>query len=407
MLNIYFILNNKKKIINSLKKRNFKKKKYINKIINLYFKKKKKIQKKNFICNIINNFSKNYDKNKLNYIKSIKKKRKKIKKKINKYNIIINKFLEKIPNIVNKLFFNKYKNIKNNIIIYKNKNKNKNKKNFLTHIELSKKFEIFDTKIASEISGTGFVIFSGFGLKLYNSLVRYLLYINNKYGYKEYKLPYLVNENSIYGTGQLPNKKNQIYNIKKDNLFLIPTGEVPLINLYKNKIFNIKELPIKSQTYTYCFRREAGSYGKKVKGLNRLHQFGKVEIIEITDEKKSNLSLNNMLNHIKMVLKSLNLYFRILLLSCNKLGFTSSITYDFEVYSFGQKKWLEVSSLSNCLNFQSNNLNIFYKKKDKKILCHTLNGSCISIPRLLITILEMYQKKNKIKIPKVLNKFFF
>ncbi|WOX79187.1 serine--tRNA ligase [Candidatus Shikimatogenerans bostrichidophilus] len=413
MLTDSLIKENKKKYILSLKKRKFKNINIIKEILFLYKKQKNYIILLEKYNRIINKYSKNFfkkNKIKIKYKKilNIKNKSKKLK---NELLIIKEKIFNikiKLPNIINELYFKKYKNIKNNKIIYKNKKyKLYLKKNkLLSHIELSKKFELFDTNTASKISGTGFVIYSGIGLKLYNSLVKYLLFINKKKGYKEYKLPYLVNEQSIYGTGQYPDKKNQLYNILKDNLYLIPTGEVPLINLYKNKIFKINNLPIKAQTYTNCFRREAGSYGKNVKGLNRLHQFGKVEIIEIMDNKNSNLRLFKMLEHIKYVLKTLKLYFRIILLSCNNIGLTSSITYDFEVYSFGQKKWIEVSSLSNCLDYQSNNLNIYYLNKNNKELCHTLNGSCISIPRLLLTIIEMYQTKNKIKIPKVLIPFY-
>ncbi|WOX79453.1 serine--tRNA ligase [Candidatus Shikimatogenerans bostrichidophilus] len=413
MLKDSYIKKNKKKYILILKKRKFKNKNIIKKIFNLYKKQKNYIKLLEKYNKQINKYSKDYFKNKKNKKKyknilNIKNKKKILKNKllIIKENILNIKL--KLPNIINELYFKKYKNIKNNKTIYKYKKYNlllkKNK--LLSHIELAKKYELFDTNTASKISGTGFVIYSGLGLKLYNSLVKYLLFINKKKGYKEYKLPYLVNEQSIYGTGQYPEKKNQLYNISKDNLFLIPTGEVPLINLYKNKIFKKINLPIKAQTYSNCFRREAGSYGKNVKGLNRLHQFGKVEIIEITENKKSNLRLFKMLEHIKNVLKKLKLYFRIRLLSCNNIGFTSSITYDFEVYSFGQKKWIEVSSLSNCLEYQSNNLKIYYLNKKNKELCHTLNGSCISIPRLLLTIIEMYQTKNKIKIPKVLKKYY-
>ncbi|WOX79308.1 serine--tRNA ligase [Candidatus Shikimatogenerans bostrichidophilus] len=413
MLTDILIKENKKKYILSLKKRKFKKINLIKKLLILYKKRKKNIIILDNYNRIINKYSKYYLKNNNNKIKysnilEVKKKSKKIK---NELLIIKEKIFNikiKLPNIINELYFKKYKKIKNNKTIYKNKNYKlflkKNK--LLSHIELSKKIELFDTNTASKISGTGFVIYSGLGLKLYNSLVKYLLFINKKKGYKEYKLPYLVNEESISGTGQYPEKKNQLYNILKDNLYLIPTGEVPLINLYKNKILKKNKLPIKAQTYTNCFRREAGSYGKKVKGLNRLHQFGKVEIIEITDNKNSNLRLFKMLEHIKYVLKKLKLYFRIRLLSCNNIGFTSSITYDFEVYSFGQKKWIEVSSLSNCLEYQSNNLKIYYLNKNTKKLCHTLNGSCISIPRLLLTVIEMYQTNNNIKIPKVLLKFY-
>ncbi|WGH25536.1 MAG: serine--tRNA ligase [Candidatus Shikimatogenerans bostrichidophilus] len=259
--------------------------------------------------------------------------------------------------------------------------------------------------MASNLSGSGFAILSGKGLKLYKALVNFFIYFNKKEGYKEYILPYLVNKNTILGTGQYPEKKTQLYKIEKQDLFLIPTGEVPLINLYRNKIFNINELPIKSQTYTDCFRKEAGSYGKNVKGLNRIHQFGKVEIIEISDI-NSDISLKRMFNHIKKILKLLNLKFRIILLPAKDIGFTSSITYDFEVYSVGQKKWLEVSSLSNCLNYQSNNLNIKYKNKNNIYFCHTLNGSCLSLPRILLSIIELNQKKNTIEIPKILLQFY-
>ncbi|WGH25447.1 MAG: serine--tRNA ligase [Candidatus Shikimatogenerans bostrichidophilus] len=410
MLKISFIKKNKDKLIKSLKLRKFKNINLIYDILYLYKKNnfiKKKIDK---LSKKINNYSKLYIYNKNN--KKFYKKIliiKKYKKKINnKYKFIKKKLLNKIvliPNILNDFYLNK-KN-KNKIIIYKYGNYKKiNPNKFLSHIELANKFELFDTKLASSISGSGFVIYSGLGLKLYNALVKYFIYYNNIKGYKEYELPYLVSKDSLYGTGQYPQKKNQIYNINKDKLYLIPTGEVPLINIYKNKIFNIRDLPIKAQTYTNCFRREAGSYGKKVKGLNRIHQFGKVEIIEISDKKSSNIRLNKMLNHIKNLLKSLKLTFRILLLPSHDLSFTSSITYDFEVYSVGQKMWLEVSSLSNCLDYQSNNLNIKYKNNNKIRNCHTLNGSSLSIPRILASIIELYQKETKIEIPSILLPFY-
>ncbi|MDH3003756.1 MAG: serine--tRNA ligase [Candidatus Shikimatogenerans sp. JK-2022] len=413
MLNIKFILKNKNKIIKFLIYRNYKKLKYLNLIINI----NKKISKYNKLLQlklkIINKYSKDYYKfknnNNINFIKKIKKEKKNIKKIIFVYKKKLNFFLLKIPNIINKLYLTKYKKyINSGVIIYKKKFKKKKKK-YLSYLELSKKIEIFDLINASKISGKGFVIYTGFGLKLYKSLVNYLLFMNKKQGYKEYQLPLLVNELSIYGTGQLPDKVNQIYKIKNSKLYLIPTGEVPLINIFSNKILDINILPIKLQAFTYCFRKEAGSYGSKVKGLNRLHQFGKIEIIEIIDKNRSNIRLLNMLKYIKKILTTLKIDFRIKLIPCKKLNITSSITFDFEIYSLGQKKWLEISSLSNCLDYQSNNLNIFYKKKtnNKIYNCHTLNASCLSIPRLLICIIEKYQINNKnIKIPKILKNFY-
>ncbi|WGH25075.1 MAG: serine--tRNA ligase [Candidatus Shikimatogenerans bostrichidophilus] len=411
MLSTSFIKNNKEKILKCLNLRNFRFKNIINYI--LYLNKKKILIKTkiDYYSRIINKYSKKFSKklenNNLFYknILRIKKKKKEKKKIFNNINKKIRNKILLIPNILNKIYLKK--KIKKKKIIYKYGDINKkNNKNYLTHIELAKYNEIFDTSLASSISGTGFVIYTGKGLRLYNALVKYFLYYNNQKGYKEYKLPYLVNKYSLYGTGQYPQKKEQIYNITKDNLYLIPTGEVPLINIYKNKNFNYNVLPIKAQSYTTCFRREAGSYGKKVKGLNRIHQFGKVEIIEICDNENSNRRLYNMLKHIKNLLQSLKLIFRILLLPPHDITLTSSITYDFEVYSIGQKRWLEVSSLSNCLDYQSYNLNIRYKKNNKINYCHTLNGSSLSIPRMIATIVEFYQNNNKIEIPRILLPYY-
>ncbi|WGH24892.1 MAG: serine--tRNA ligase [Candidatus Shikimatogenerans bostrichidophilus] len=404
MLKISYIIKNINKVITDLKNRKFKNLKILNNLLLLYKKNKKYKIKFDKISIIINNFSKNFLKinNKVNLLKfrKIKKIKKKYNKIINNNNIIINKILLLIPNILNKIY---YKKIKKNIIYkYIGKNKNKDYIKYYNHIELSKTNDIFDIIKSSEISGSGFVIYHGIGLKIYNALVNYFLDYNNKHGYKEYIVPYLVNKNSLYGTGQLPDKNDQLYKITNNDLYLIPTGEVPLINIYKNKIFNINDLPIKSQTYTHCYRKEAGSYGKKVRGLNRVHEFGKVEIIEIVDKNRSNKRFKYMLNHIKNLLKSLGLLFRIKILYSKDLPNTSSITYDFEVFLLGQKIWLEVSSLSNCLDYQSNNLNIKYRYNNKLYFCHTLNASSLSLPRVLAAIIEYYQYNKIIKIPKIL-----
>ncbi|WP_259292541.1 serine--tRNA ligase [Candidatus Karelsulcia muelleri] len=399
MLKVSFIERNKKIIMIGLIKRNFYKVYLINYILFLY-KKKKKIKSKldNFIY-YIKYFSKNRKLNEVrNYSSFLKE-----KLKINLFLIkkIKNKIFEIIIKIPNLTFEEVKKNYKE--ILYKREILNNLKKK-IDHWELGEKFKLFSTKKGAIISGNGFNVFINKGALLQRSLIQFFLEKNISSGYIEYVLPYIVNINSVYGTGQIPDKKSQMYNI--DNLYLIPTGEVPLINIFKNNIFKESELPIKATTYTSCFRRESGSYGSKVRGLNRLHQFDKVEIVQISTCKDSYLSFNDMVNHIKSLLRSLNLPFRIIRLCGKDLGFTSALTYDFEVYSPGQKKWLEVSSVSNCINFQSNRLKLRYRTFDGKIkLCHTLNGSSLAIPRMISAILENNQYKNYIILPKVLIKY--
>ncbi|WP_259125298.1 serine--tRNA ligase [Candidatus Karelsulcia muelleri] len=399
MLKVSFIERNKKIIMIGLIKRNFYKVYLINYILFLY-KKKKKIKSKldNFIY-YIKYFSKNRKLNEVrNYSSFLKE-----KLKINLFLIkkIKNKIFEIIIKIPNFPFEEVKKNYKE--ILYKREILNNLKKK-IDHWELGEKFKLFSTKKGAIISGNGFNVFINKGALLQRSLIQFFLEKNISSGYIEYVLPYIVNLNSVYGTGQIPDKKSQMYNI--DNLYLIPTGEVPLINIFKNNIFKESELPIKATTYTSCFRRESGSYGSKVRGLNRLHQFDKVEIVQISTCKDSYLSFNDMVNHIKSLLRSLNLPFRIIRLCGKDLGFTSALTYDFEVYSPGQKKWLEVSSVSNCINFQSNRLKLRYRTFDGKIkLCHTLNGSSLAIPRMISAILENNQYKNYIILPKVLIKY--
>ncbi|WP_259288522.1 serine--tRNA ligase [Candidatus Karelsulcia muelleri] len=399
MLKVSFIERNKKIIMIGLIKRNFYKVYLINYILFLYKKKKKIKSKLDNLIYYIKYFSKNRKLNEVrNYSSFLKE-----KLKINLFLIkkIKNKIFEIIIKIPNLTFEEVKKNYKE--ILYKREILNNFKKK-IDHWELGEKFKLFSTKKGAIISGNGFNVFINKGALLQRSLIQFFLEKNISSGYIEYVLPYIVNLNSVYGTGQIPDKKSQMYNI--DNLYLIPTGEVPLINIFKNKIFKESELPIKATTYTSCFRRESGSYGSKVRGLNRLHQFDKVEIVQISTCKDSYLSFNDMVNHIKSLLRSLNLPFRIIRLCGKDLGFTSALTYDFEVYSPGQKKWLEVSSVSNCINFQSNRLKLRYRTFDGKIkLCHTLNGSSLAIPRMISAILENNQYKNYIILPKVLIKY--
>ena len=273
----------------------------------------------------------------------------------------------------------------------------------LPHWELAAKYNLIDFDLGSKITGAGFPVYKGKGAKLQRALIQYFLDKNIDAGYKEYQVPHLVNELSGFGTGQLPDKEGQMYHIKEDNLYLIPTAEVPLTNIYRNKLFSDKELPICMTGYTPCFRREAGSYGANVRGLNRLHQFDKVEIVRIERPDNSRDSLNGMVDHIKNILAELELPYRILKLCGGDLGFTSALTFDFEIYSAAQERWLEVSSVSTFNSFQAERLKIRYKDSEgKKALVHTLNGSSLAIPRVVAGLLENFQVKGGIKIPKAL-----
>ena len=273
----------------------------------------------------------------------------------------------------------------------------------LPHWELAKKYDIIDFELGNKITGAGFPVYKGKGARLQRALISYFLDKNTEAGYKEYQLPHLVNEASGFGTGQLPDKEGQMYHVTEDNLYLIPTAEVPATNLFRGDLLNRSDLPITATGYTPCFRREAGSYGAHVRGLNRLHQFDKVEILRIEHPDHSYDALDGMVNHVKSILKDLKLPYRILRLCGGDLGFTSALTFDFEVFSTAQDKWLEISSVSNFETFQANRLKLRFKNKDgKNELCHTLNGSSLALPRVLAGILENYQTPEGIKIPDVL-----
>lgn len=274
------------------------------------------------------------------------------------------------------------------------------------HWDLAKKYDIIDFELGVKVTGAGFPFYKGKGAKLQRALINFFLEEAEKSGYTEYIPPILINEESGYGTGQLPDKEGQMYHVTKDNLFLIPTSEVPLTNIYRDVILPDEDFSIKMTGYTPNFRREAGSYGSHVRGLNRLHQFDKVELVRIEHPKRSQLALEEMVNHVKNLLEKLGLQYRILRLCGGDLGFTSAITYDFEVFSAAQEKWLEVSSVSLFETFQANRLKLRYRDEDKKTqLCHTLNGSALALPRILAALLENNQTPEGIKIPKVLEKY--
>ncbi|MEN9446952.1 MAG: hypothetical protein RJA25_241 [Bacteroidota bacterium] len=275
--------------------------------------------------------------------------------------------------------------------------------NALAHWDLAKKFDLIDFDLGNKITGAGFPVYKGKGAALQRALITFFLDKAIEAGYLEVQVPHVVNKDSGFGTGQLPDKEGQMYHIGLDDLYLIPTAEVPITNLYRDVIVDEKNLPIKNVGYTPCFRREAGSYGKDVRGLNRLHQFDKVEIVRIEKPENSYPALEEMLNHVEGLLKALELPYRILRLCGGDMTFSSAITYDFEVYSTAQERWLEVSSVSNFETFQANRLKLRLKDADnKKILAHTLNGSAMALPRIVAGLLENHQTENGIRIPKAL-----
>jgi len=278
--------------------------------------------------------------------------------------------------------------------------------NALPHWELASKYDIIDFDLGSKVTGAGFPFYKGKGARLQRALINFFLDEALKKDYIEYQPPLLINEESGFGTGQLPDKEGQMYFVGEDNLYLIPTAEVPITNIYRNVILKEDDLPIKNVAYSNCFRREAGSYGKDVRGLNRLHQFDKVEIVQISTPEKSYEVLEEMKAHVAELLRKLELPFRILRLCGGDVSFASALTYDFEVYSAAQKRWLEVSSVSNFENFQSNRMKLRYKSKEgKSILAHTLNGSALALPRIVAAMLENNQTPEGIMIPELLKNY--
>jgi len=279
--------------------------------------------------------------------------------------------------------------------------------NALAHWDLAKKYDLIDFELGNKITGSGFPLYIDQGARLQRAMVQYFLDYNTAAGFTEYQPPLVVNKDSAYGTGQLPDKEGQMYFVNEDELYLIPTSEVPLTNIFRDTIIKEKELPLKMTAYTPCFRREAGSYGKDVRGLNRLHQFDKVEIVQIVHPEKSYAALEEMILHVEKLLVSLDLPYRILRLCGGDMSFTSAITYDFEVYSAAQQKWLEVSSVSNFESFQTNRMKIRFKDDSGKTqLLHSLNGSSLALPRIVACLLENHQQSDFISLPEVLHSYF-
>ena len=295
------------------------------------------------------------------------------------------------------------KTAEDNLVVKLDENFSELPENPLPHWELAKKYDIIDFDLGVKLTGAGFPVYKGKGARLQRALINYFLDYNTVAGYQEVEPPVMVNEASGFGTGQLPDKEGQMYHATADNFYLVPTAEVPVTNIFRDVILDEKEFPVKMTAYTPCFRREAGSYGKDVRGLNRLHQFDKVEIVQLALPEQSYEALDGMVAHVEGLVKSLGLPYRILRLCGGDMSFTSALTYDFEVYSEAQKRWLEVSSVSNFESFQANRLKLRYKDANKKTkLAHTLNGSSLALPRIVAALLENNQTPEGIRVPEVL-----
>ena len=414
MLSIDTISNNKEETLIGLKKRGFKDLKIIDKIIDLNISRKKTQQDLDQILFESNNISKKISEifksgNNDDSVSALKEKSSDLKLKsktlsdqLEKTKSDIFELLTSIPNIPDNEVPEGF-TIEDNIEVYRSNKKIETDENLKTHWDLAKEYDIIDFELGSKITGSGFPVYKGKGAKLQRGLINYFLDKNTSAGYTEFQVPHLVNSDSAFATGQLPDKDGQMYHVNEDNFYLIPTAEVPLTNIYRDKILSADEMPVLLTGYTPCFRREAGSYGSEVRGLNRLHQFDKVEIVRLEHPKNSSQALISMKEHVKEILSDLEIEFRILNLCAGDLGFTSSITYDFEIFSKGQKKWLEISSVSNFKSYQSNRLNLKFKNKEgKNELLHTLNGSSLALPRVMAGLIENNQTNEGIQIPKAL-----
>lgn len=416
MLQLGFIRENKQTVIDGLKKRNFKETEIVYQVIELDEKRRFTqteldtiLAESNAISKEIGVLFKLGKTAEANALKektgTLKEQSKTLSESLTEITESLSELLYRLPNIPNKIVPSGSTESDNEVVFEAGEIPNLNE-NALPHWELAKKYDIIDFELGVKITGAGFPVYKGKGARLQRALIAYFLDKNTEAGYQEVQVPHMVNEASGYGTGQLPDKEGQMYHVGIDNLYLIPTAEVPVTNFFRDELLAEADLPICCTAYTPCFRREAGSYGAHVRGLNRLHQFDKVEIVRVEHPDKSYEALDAMVEHVKGILKELELPYRILRLCGGDLGFASALTYDFEVYSTAQQKWLEISSVSNFETFQANRLKLRYKDVEgKNQLAHTLNGSSLALPRVLAGILENYQTEDGIIIPKVLRPY--
>ena len=414
MLHINNIKENKEAYISLLKSRNFDATELFDLVLSLDNDRRstqqetdKLLAKGNQLAIQIGEFYKRGESKKASCLKEesllLKEKSKRLQLKQSELEKEIENILVQIPNVPHSSVPSGTSDI-DNIIIQDVKTLPKLSSEAKPHWDLTSKYGLIDFELGNKITGAGFPVYINKGARLQRALVTYFLDKNISAGYSEFLPPHLVNQESGFGTGNLPDKEGQMYHVNNDDLYLIPTAEVPVTNFFRDSI--VENLPIKCTAYTPCFRREAGSYGKDVRGLNRLHQFDKVEIVQIQHPEKSYKTLDEMVSHVANILDELELPYRIIQLCGGDLSFTSALTFDFEVYSAGQKKWLEVSSVSNFESFQANRLKLRYKdNQGKNKLCHTLNGSALALPRVYAALIENNQISNGIKIPKVLQPY--
>jgi len=416
MLQVNFIKENKQKIIDLLKVKNFDSQEIIEKIITLDDKRREtqkslddRLSQSKTIAKEIGMLFKTGKIEEANILKektaSLKKESKEFTEKLDSTSKKLNTLLTEVPNIPHPSVPKGKSDEDNEVLSEEGIIPNLMEK-ALPHWELATKYDIIDFDLGSKVTGAGFPFYKGKGARLQRALINFFLDEAIKAGYHEIQPPLFVNEASGFGTGQLPDKEGQMYHIQNDNLYAIPTAEVPVTNMYRDVILKEDDFPIKNVAYSSCFRREAGSYGKDVRGLNRLHQFDKVEIVQIQHPKKSYETLDEMTEYIASLIRKLELPFRTLRLCGGDLSFTSALTFDFEVYSAAQKMWLEVSSVSNFEGFQANRMKLRFKNgKGKSEIAHTLNGSALALPRIVAAMLENNQTEEGIKIPEVLVKY--
>jgi seryl-tRNA synthetase len=416
MLEIQRIRNEKEAVIEGLKKRNIDATETIEKLLDVDHQWRNSKSELESIAAELNTIAKEigdlFKQGKQEEANAAKSKTADLKAKESELKVIVDSFenditqlLYQLPNVPNELV-PAGKNEMDNETILEVGTKREYDFEAVPHWDLAKKYDLIDFELGVKITGAGFPIYKGKGAKLQRALIAFFLEEAEKAGYQEFIPPLVVNEASGYGTGQLPDKEGQMYYVNEDDLYLIPTAEVPLTNIYRDVILPTDNFSIKMTGYTPCFRREAGSYGKDVRGLNRLHQFDKVEIVRIEHPTNTEKALNEMIDHVKGLLEKLGLHYRILRLCGGDTGFASALTYDFEVYSAAQEKWLEVSSVSRFDTFQSTRLKLRFRGEDKKTqLCHTLNGSALALPRIVASLMENHQTPEGIVIPEALRKY--
>jgi len=417
MLPIQLFRTEKERIIAGLQKKNFKEIELVDKIIDLDERRRQLQVESDTLASVVNSASKSIgqlmaqgkkeeaEQQKAEVAKN-KDKAKELSNSLNELEAELSEMIVRLPNLPH-ASVPAGKTPEENEVVRTGGNAPDLSSQKLPHWEIAAKYELIDFELGNKLTGSGFPVYIGQGAKLQRALISYFLDYNTQAGYKEYYPPYMVNEASAYGTGQLPDKEGQMYHVTEDKFYLIPTAEVPVTNIYRDVIIHEQQLPVKMTAYTPCFRREAGSYGKDVRGLNRLHQFDKVEIVQLVHPDNSYEALEDMVSHVEKLLQALGLQYRILRLCGGDMSFTSALTYDFEVYSAAQERWLEVSSVSNFENFQSNRMKIRFKDGNGKTqLVHSLNGSSLALPRIMACILENHQTTEGVKIPEALQPFF-